>query len=75
MFIMERSKGTVVVPEELTEVLKDETEAKDFFDSLTDGYKRGYCDWVGGAKQQATRETRAGKALLMLKNKQKTLKT
>ena len=72
---METSKGTISVPEELSAVLKDESEAKQFFDSLTDGYKRGYCDWVGGAKQQATRETRAGKALLMLKNKQKTLKT
>ena len=72
---MEKSKGTVIVPEELLAVLANEAEAKEFFDSLTDGYKRGYCDWVGGAKQQATRETRAGKALLMLKNKQKTLKT
>ena len=72
---MERSKGAPVVPEELTAVLKNEAEAKEFFESLSPGYQRGYCDWVGGAKQQATRETRAGKALLMLKNKQKTLKT
>ena len=72
---MESSKGPVVIPEELTEVLSSEPEAREFFESLTDGYKRGYCDWVGGAKQQATRVTRAGKALLMLKNKQKTLKT
>ena len=72
---MKRSKGAVVVPEELLAVLEEEAEAKAFFDGLSDGYKRGYCDWVGGAKQEATRETRAGKALLMLKNKQKTLKT
>ena len=72
---MEKGKGAIVVPDELMTVLKDEAEAKDFFDNLSDGYKRGYCDWVGGAKQQATRETRAGKALLMLKNNQKTLKT
>ena len=72
---MERSKGAVIVPEELLAVLKDEPEAKQFFESLTDGYKRGYCDWVGGAKQETTRTTRAGKALTMLKNKQKTLKT
>ena len=72
---MERSKGEVVVPSELLEVIKDEPEAKAFFDSLSDGYKRGYCDWVGGAKQEATRKTRAGKALTMLHNKQKTLKT
>ena len=72
---MESGKKPVVVPEELAEVLRNEAEARAFFESLTDGYKRGYCDWVGGAKQQATRETRAGKALIMLQNKQKTLKT
>jgi len=72
---MKTSKGEVIVPEELTAALVNEPEAAEFFASLTDGYKRGYCDWVDGAKQQATRETRAGKALVMLKNKQKTLKT
>jgi len=72
---MERSKGEITIPEELLTVLTDNPEEKAFFDSLTDGYKRGYCDWVGGAKQEATRVTRAGKALLMLQNKQKTLKT
>jgi len=72
---MERGKGSVVVPDELFTVLKDEPVAREFFESLTDGYKRGYCDWVSSAKQQTTRETRAGKALLMLRNKQKTLKT
>ncbi|MCL2557319.1 MAG: YdeI/OmpD-associated family protein [Treponema sp.] len=72
---MEQSKGTPVAPEELVEALKDEPEARAFFEGLSDGYKRGYCDWVGGAKQEATRETRAAKALVMLKNKQKTLKT
>lgn len=72
---MEKSKGEIIVPEELITILRDEVEAREFFDSLSDGYKRGYCDWVGGAKQQSTRETRAGKALIMLKNKQKTLKT
>jgi len=72
---MEKNKDAVLVPEELLAVLQEEPEANAFFDALSDGYKRGYCDWVGGAKQQSTRETRAGKALLMLKNKQKTLKT
>lgn len=72
---MERSKSEIVVPEELTELLCNEDEAREFFNSLSDGYKRGYCDWVGGAKQPATRKTRAEKALAMLKNRQKTLKT
>lgn len=72
---MERSKGEIIIPEELVKLLNDNNEEKEFFESLTDGYKRGYCDWIGGSKQQATREVRAGKALIMLKNKQKTLKT
>jgi uncharacterized protein YdeI (YjbR/CyaY-like superfamily) len=65
----------VNIPEELTAVIETDSEAKAFFESLTDGYKRGYCDWVGGAKQAATRQTRADKALIMLQKKQKTLKT
>lgn len=72
---MEEGKKSLVIPEELTSILINEDEAKAFFESLSDGYKRGYCDWVGGAKQQSTREVRAGKALVMLRNKQKTLKT
>ena len=63
------------IPQELFDVMKTDDEAREFFESLTPGYKKGYCDWVGGAKQEATRRTRAGKALIMLQNKQKTLKT
>jgi uncharacterized protein YdeI (YjbR/CyaY-like superfamily) len=72
---MEQEKKTVVVPNELITAMETDAEAKAFFDSLTDGYKRGYCDWVGDAKQSATRQIRADKALIMLQNKQKTLKT
>ncbi len=63
------------IPVELEELLEANKEAKDFFESLSKSYKRGYCDWVGSAKQEATRQTRAEKALIMLKNGQKTLKT
>jgi uncharacterized protein YdeI (YjbR/CyaY-like superfamily) len=72
---MEQEKKAVVVPDELTAVMEADNEARAFFDSLSNGYKRGYCDWVGGAKQAATRQTRADKALVMLQKKQKTLKT
>ena len=72
---MNVSKQEVETPIELSNILKDETEAFAFFHSLSAGYQRGYCDWVGGAKNEATRKIRAEKALLMLKNKQKTLKT
>jgi uncharacterized protein YdeI (YjbR/CyaY-like superfamily) len=72
---MKTSKDEIIVPQELISAMEGDTEAKDFFYTLSDGYKRGYCDWVGGAKQPATRQVRAGKALIMLQKKQKTLKT
>ena len=63
------------VPKELQELLDKDKQAKDFFETLSQSYKKGYCDWVGSAKQEQTRQTRAEKAVLMLKNNQKTLKT
>lgn len=68
----EHIEGT---PVELQELLNNDAEANAFFDSLSKSYKQGYCDWVGSAEQEDTRKVRAGKALIMLQNKQKTLKT
>ena len=62
-------------PAELEALLDKNKEEKTFFETLSKSYKQGYCDWVGSAKQQATRQLRAEKALIMLKNRQKTLKT
>ncbi len=72
---MNKSEITGPIPEELQNLLDKDSEAKDFFQTLTTGYKKGYCDWVGSAKQETTRQVRAEKAILMLRNKQKTLKT
>ena len=63
------------IPAELQVLLNKDTEANDFFETLSKSYKKGYCDWVGSAKQEETRHSRAEKAILMLRNKQKTLKT
>ena len=63
------------IPSELRSLLEKDNEANDFFETLTKSYKKGYCDWVGSAKQEETRRSRAEKAILMLRNKQKTLKT
>lgn len=63
------------VPVELQSLLEKDEKAKAFFESLAKSYKRGYCDWVSSAKQEATRQSRAEKALKMLQNEQKTLKT
>jgi len=63
------------VPSELQALLDKDRQADAFFAGLSRSCKQAYCDWVGSAKQEATRHTRAGKALLMLRNNQKTLKT
>ena len=63
------------VPAELQVLLDKNNEANLFFENLSKSYKQGYCDWVGSAKQEDTRKVRADKALTMLLNKQKTLKT
>jgi len=62
-------------PAELQVLLDNDAEANAFFESLSKSYKQGYCDWVGSARQEDTRKVRASKALIMLQNKQKTLKT
>lgn len=63
------------VPAELQVLLNKDKQANVFFETLSKSYKQGYCDWVGAAKQEATRQSRAEKAILMLRNNQKTLKT
>ncbi|TSD66607.1 YdeI/OmpD-associated family protein [Inquilinus sp. KBS0705] len=68
----EHIEGT---PPELQILLDGNAEANDFFETLSKSYKQGYCDWVGSAKQEDTRKVRADKALIMLLNKQKMLKT
>lgn len=68
----EHIEGT---PAELEGLLATDLKAKTFFEALSKSYKQGYCDWVGSAKQGETRKVRAAKALIMLQNEQKTLKT
>ena len=72
---MNKSENQNGIPAELQTLLDKDKQASDFFNTLTKGYKKGYCDWVGSAKQEATRQSRAEKAILMLRNNQKTLKT
>lgn len=63
------------IPAELETLLLTDEKAGAFFESLSKSYKQGYCDWVGSAKAEETRKVRATKALIMLQNEQKTLKT
>jgi uncharacterized protein YdeI (YjbR/CyaY-like superfamily) len=73
--MLKKGEHITGTPVELQLLLDKNIEEKTFFETLSASYKKGYCDWVGSAKQEATRQVRAEKALIMLKNKQKTLKT
>jgi len=73
--MIKKGDQPTVIPEELQVLLDENKEEKAFFETLANSYKKGYCDWVSSAKQEATRQVRAEKALTMLKNRQKTLKT
>jgi len=55
-------------------LLNKNKQAKLFSKSLSKSYKQGYCDWVGSAKQAATRQTHVEKALIIQNNNQKILK-
>jgi uncharacterized protein YdeI (YjbR/CyaY-like superfamily) len=73
--MLEKGEHIKGIPEELQILLDNDPKAKAFFEALAGSYKKGYCDWVGSAKQQGTRKIRAEKALVMLQKGQKTLKT
>ena len=73
--MLKRGEHIEGTPAELQALLVQDAEANEFFESLSKSYKQGYRDWVGSAKQEETRKVRAEKAMVMLRNKQKTLKT
>ncbi len=72
---MKDQNQIIGTPVELEEVLATSEKARRFYESLAPSYKKGYDEWVGGAKQEKTRRDRAAKALLMLEADKKTLTT
>ena len=56
----------VDIPVELAAALKTSKPAGAFFASLTPSQKRDYSGWIAAAKQEATRASRAAKAVEML---------
>ena len=57
----------VEVPAELAAALADVPDAADHFAALSYTHRREFCTWVSEAKQQATRDRRAKKAVDMLR--------
>jgi len=62
----------VVVPAELATALASDKAAQAAYDRLSFSHRREYAHWVGDAKQSATRESRATKAVAMLRDGTRT---
>ena len=61
----ERNK-TLVIPEELEEVLKSDPSLKESFDALSLSKRREYAEHVGSAKREETRQQRLQKIIPMI---------
>lgn len=73
--MLKKGEHIECAPNELQSPLVKDEKAHAFFESLPKSYKQGYCDWVGSAKNEDTQQIRVAKALIVLQNGQKTLKT
>jgi Bacteriocin-protection, YdeI or OmpD-Associated/Domain of unknown function (DUF1905) len=58
---------TVEVPPELAAVLAADPGLRVLYDALSFSHRREYAQWVGQAKRQETRDTRAARAVDMLR--------
>lgn len=61
----ERNK-TVVIPDELLEVFKEDKELKDCFARFTPGRQREFADYISSAKQTETRKARIQKIIPLI---------
>ena len=61
----------IEIPKDLMKELKEDKEAKAFFDKLSYTHQKEYIRWVEEAKKQETRQNRIAKTIEMLKKKRK----
>lgn len=59
----DEEERVVEQPQELQRALEENAGAKRIYDALSYSHRREYAQWIGGAKQQATREKRAQEAV------------
>jgi len=56
----------LIIPEELQDLLKDNSQLKNAFESLTKGKQREYADHISEAKREATKQKRLEKITPMI---------
>jgi len=57
------------IPAELTAAIASDAEARAIFGKFPPSHQREYAKWVGEARQPATRQARALKAVAQMKEK------
>ena len=62
------------IPAELTAAIASDAKARWLFEKFPPSHQREYVKWVGEAKQTATRQARALKAVAQMKKKAERLK-
>jgi hypothetical protein len=66
MMELDIEERQVDVPEDLIQALESQLQAQDVFSKLSYSQKKVYVDWVLSARQEATRQRRIVKALMLL---------
>jgi hypothetical protein len=61
------SPREITIPAELEQAFRRAPDARGRFDALAFTHRREYANWVGNAKREETRATRAAKAIEMLR--------
>ncbi len=64
----DRSKKEIVIPKELDEALKNNSNLKSSFKNLSNYKQREYCEYISTAKREATKQTRLEKIIPMILN-------
>ena len=69
--VMERDTEEHIVepPAELAKAFRKSKEAKALWDKLAYTHRKEFAQWIGGAKQEETRDRRAEKAISMILTK------
>ncbi len=62
----DKKERVVIVPEDVQELLNQNSKAKEFYDSMSYTHKKEYIRWIADAKKQETRERRKVKMIEML---------
>ena len=62
----QRKTKSIVIPKELEDVLKSNSELNTSFKALTPSKQREYCDYISEAKREATKHTRLEKIIPLI---------